>query len=81
MPFLAAEDWNYFKHAGLSVKGIIRSTLINLYSCERRKVQAPLPSNWCAFFFLKQKKALRRKIKEQITFTGGRKAIYQRTDS
>lgn len=29
--FLAAEDWSFFQHSGLSWKGIIRSTLVNLY--------------------------------------------------
>src|SRR5579862_1876879 len=29
--FIAAEDWSFFEHPGISFKGIIRSTLINLY--------------------------------------------------
>src|SRR5690242_9072593 len=29
--FIAAEDWDFFKHNGISYKGIIRSIIVNLY--------------------------------------------------
>lgn len=35
--FIAAEDWHFFSHHGISWKGIIRSILVNLYY--GRKVQ------------------------------------------
>src|SRR5438477_13202852 len=30
--FIAAEDWEFFAHHGISYKGIVRSILVNLYS-------------------------------------------------
>ena len=35
--FIAAEDWNFFHHAGISLKGIARSIFVNL--SQGRKAQ------------------------------------------
>src|SRR5688572_19677974 len=35
--FIAAEDWDFFNHHGISWKGIIRSIIVNIY--HRRKAQ------------------------------------------
>lgn len=64
--FLAAEDWQFFSHAGISIKGIIRSTLINLY--HRRKVQgaSTITQQLVKLLFFDTQKTFSRKIKEQL---------------
>ncbi len=64
--FLAAEDWNYFKHSGLSVKGIIRSTLINLYSLRKAQGASTITQQLVRLLYFETEKSFRRKIKEQI---------------
>ncbi|MCX5922315.1 MAG: PBP1A family penicillin-binding protein [Candidatus Dependentiae bacterium] len=64
--FIAAEDWNFFNHAGISWRGIIRSTLVNLY--HRRKVQgaSTITQQLVKLLFFDSKKTFERKIKEQL---------------
>lgn len=64
--FLAAEDWNFFTHKGISVKGIIRSTAINLY--HRRIVQgaSTITQQLVKLLFFDSEKNFSRKIKEQL---------------
>ncbi len=64
--FLAAEDWNYFKHRGLSFKGIIRSTLINLYSLRKAQGASTITQQLVRLLFFETEKSFSRKIKEQI---------------
>lgn len=64
--FLAAEDWNFFTHKGISIKGIIRSTAINLY--HRRIVQgaSTITQQLVKLLFFDSEKNFSRKIKEQL---------------
>jgi len=64
--FLAAEDWQFFKHPGVSLRGIIRSTCANLY--HRRRVQgaSTITQQLVKLLFLDARKTFSRKIKEQI---------------
>ena len=64
--FLAAEDWNFFKHSGLSVKGIIRSSLINLYSLRKAQGASTITQQLVRLLFFETEKSFKRKIKEQI---------------
>ena len=64
--FIAAEDWQFFSHAGISWKGIIRSTLVNLYN--RRKVQgaSTITQQLVKLLFFDSAKTFSRKVKEQL---------------
>lgn len=64
--FIAAEDWNFFSHPGISVKGIIRSLLKNLW--HRKKVQgaSTITQQLVKLLFFDSQKTFKRKIKEQI---------------
>ncbi len=65
--FIAAEDHEFFKHPGISWRGIIRSMLVNLY---RRKVvqgASTITQQLVKLLFFDQKRTFSRKIKEQIT--------------
>ncbi len=64
--FIAAEDWKFFTHSGISIKGIIRSLLVNVY--HRRKMQgaSTITQQLVKLLFFDTKKTFSRKIKEQI---------------
>ncbi len=64
--FLAAEDWHFYDHFGLSIKGIIRSFLVNLY--HRRVVQgaSTITQQLVRLLFFDHKRTFTRKIKEQL---------------
>lgn len=63
--FLAAEDWQFFEHHGLSFKGIIRSLCVNMY--HRRAVQgaSTITQQLVRLLYFHHKKTFRRKIQEQ----------------
>ena len=64
--FIAAEDWRFFAHGGISWKGIIRSTFINAY--HRRIVQgaSTITQQLVKLLFFDSQRTFSRKIKEQI---------------
>lgn len=64
--FLAAEDWHFYDHFGLSIKGIIRSFLVNLY--HRRVVQgaSTITQQLVRLLFFDHKRTFTRKVKEQL---------------
>lgn len=64
--FLAAEDRSFFSHAGLCVKGIIRSFLVNLYY--RRVVQgaSTITQQVARLLFLSHERTFLRKIHEVV---------------
>ena len=64
--FIAAEDWAFFTHCGLSFKGILRSIVQNLY--HRRRIQggSTITQQLVRLLFFNHKKTISRKIKEQI---------------
>ena len=64
--FLAAEDWQFFNHNGLSYKGIIRSALINLTSFRRAQGASTITQQLVRLLFFETQKNFTRKIKEQI---------------
>lgn len=64
--FLAAEDWKFFSHHGLSVKGIIRSMLVNLYHGRRVQGASTITQQLVRLLFFDSKKTFTRKIKEQF---------------
>lgn len=64
--FLAAEDWSFFHHAGISWKGIIRSTLVNLYHGRKVQGASTITQQLVRLLFFDAKKTFTRKIKEQL---------------
>lgn len=64
--FIAAEDWDFFNHSGISWRGIIRSTLVNLYRGRRAQGASTITQQLVKLLFLDSKKTFERKIKEQI---------------
>jgi penicillin-binding protein 1A len=64
--FLAAEDWKFFSHHGLSVKGIMRSLLVNLYHGRRVQGASTITQQLVRLLFFDSKKTFTRKIKEQF---------------
>lgn len=62
--FIAAEDWNFFHHPGISFKGILRSTFVNLY--HRRVVQgaSTITQQLAKLVFLSSERTFVRKIQE-----------------
>lgn len=64
--FLAAEDWQFFSHPGLSIKGIIRSTLVNMYKRRRAQGASTITQQLVKLLFFDQQKTFKRKIKEQF---------------
>jgi penicillin-binding protein 1A len=64
--FIAAEDWQFFSHGGLSYKGIIRSTLVNLGSLRKAQGASTITQQLVRLLFFETKKSYLRKIKEQL---------------
>jgi len=64
--FVATEDWSFFKHVGISVKGIIRSVFINIYHGRKMQGASTITQQLVRLLFLDSKKNFIRKIKEQI---------------
>lgn len=64
--FVAAEDWDFFSHKGISWKGIVRSTLVNVY--HRRIVQgaSTITQQLVKLLFFDGQRTFKRKIKEQL---------------
>ena len=64
--FLAAEDWRFFNHYGLSFKGIVRSLLVNMYNGRRVQGASTITQQLVRLLFFDTKKTFTRKIKEQF---------------
>lgn len=64
--FIAAEDWNFFSHPGISLKGIMRSVIKNIV--HRKKVQgaSTITQQLVKLLFFDSQKTFKRKIKEQV---------------
>lgn len=64
--FLAVEDHQFFKHAGISWKGIIRSIMVNIYKGRRVQGASTITQQLTRLLFFDCKKTFERKIKEQF---------------
>ncbi|MCK5632565.1 transglycosylase domain-containing protein [bacterium] len=64
--FVATEDWSFFKHVGISVKGIIRSVLVNIYHGRRVQGASTITQQLVRLLFFNASKTFVRKIKEQV---------------
>jgi len=64
--FLAAEDRDFFNHSGVSVKGMIRSTLVNLKSGRIVQGASTITQQLVKLLFFDSRRTFKRKIKEQF---------------
>lgn len=64
--FIAAEDWSFFSHQGISYKGIIRSIFVNVYHGRKVQGASTITQQLAKLLFLNQHKTFSRKIKEQF---------------
>lgn len=64
--FLAAEDWDFFRHSGISYKGILRSIVVNIYHGRRVQGASTITQQLVKLLFLDSQKTFTRKIKEQL---------------
>lgn len=65
--FIAAEDWSFFTHSGISWRGIGRSMLVNLYHGRIVQGASTITQQLVKLLFLDSQRTFSRKIKEQIT--------------
>lgn len=64
--FVAAEDWQFFNHGGISFRGILRSLCVNLYYGKKMQGASTITQQLVKLLFLDSKKTFSRKIKEQL---------------
>jgi penicillin-binding protein 1A len=64
--FIAAEDWSFFEHNGISLKGIIRSTLVNMYHQRIVQGASTITQQLVKLLFFDSRKTFSRKLKEQL---------------
>jgi penicillin-binding protein 1A len=64
--FVATEDWAFFSHSGISFKGIVRSTVVNLYHGRKVQGASTITQQLVKLLFFNAKKTFKRKIQEQI---------------
>ncbi len=64
--FIAAEDWHFFDHHGLSWKGIVRSIVTNIYYGRKAQGASTITQQLVKLLFFDLQKTFTRKIKEQL---------------
>jgi|SRR5579863_253848 penicillin-binding protein 1A len=64
--FIAAEDWDFFSHSGISWKGIIRSIVVNIYYGRKAQGASTITQQLVKLLFFDSQKTFTRKIKEQL---------------
>ena len=64
--FIAAEDWQFFNHVGISFKGIVRSLWVNMWYGKRMQGASTITHQLVKLMFLDSQKTVMRKIKEQF---------------
>lgn len=65
--FLATEDRHFFKHHGISWRGIARSTWVNITHGRIIQGASTITQQLVKLIFLSNERTLKRKIKEQLT--------------
>lgn len=64
--FIAAEDRNFFNHSGISIRGIVRSILVNLYHRKRMQGASTITQQLIRLLYFNAQKTFRRKVQEQL---------------
>lgn len=64
--FLVTEDRAFFKHPGISFRGIIRSLFVNVWRGKKLQGASTITQQLVRLLFFDSKKTFSRKVKEQI---------------
>jgi penicillin-binding protein 1A len=64
--FIAAEDWQFFSHCGISWRGVLRSIMVNCLRGRRSQGASTITQQLVRLLFFDAQKSFTRKIKEQI---------------
>jgi penicillin-binding protein 1A len=64
--FIAAEDEGFYRHRGVSIRGIVRSIFVNLKEGRRAQGASTITQQLARQFFLTPEKLWSRKIKEAL---------------
>lgn len=64
--FVAAEDWEFYNHSGLSWSGMIRSALVNLYHGRIVQGASTITQQLVKLLYFDPTRSFRRKLKEQF---------------
>ena len=64
--FIAAEDWSFFSHNGLSWRGIVRSLLVNLAHGRIVQGASTITQQLVKMLFYDNRRTFKRKFKEQF---------------
>lgn len=64
--FIATEDHAFYSHHGLSLRGILRSTFVNVYSGKKAQGASTITQQLVRLLFFDAKKTFTRKVKEQL---------------
>lgn len=64
--FIAAEDWHFFDHCGISWRGVVRSVLVNMYYGRRAQGASTITQQLVRLLFFDAEKTFTRKLKEQL---------------
>lgn len=64
--FIAAEDWKFFQHKGISFRGIVRSLLVNVSQGRVVQGASTITQQLVKLLFFDTQRTFKRKIKEQI---------------
>ena len=64
--FLVSEDRDFFKHVGVSLKGILRSTLVNIKHGRIVQGASTITQQLVKLLFFDSRRTFKRKIKEQL---------------
>lgn len=62
--FVAAEDWNFFSHNGISWRGILRSFIVNLKNFKIVQGASTITQQVAKLLFLSQERTIFRKVKD-----------------
>lgn len=64
--FLAAEDWRFYEHFGIDLKGLFRAVVKNLVERRYAEGASTITQQLAKVLFLTPEKTLRRKLKEAV---------------
>ncbi len=64
--FVAAEDWKFFEHNGISLKGIARSVVVNMTQGRVVQGASTITQQLVKLLFFDTQRTFKRKIKEQL---------------
>lgn len=64
--FIAAEDWQFFHHSGISLRGIGRSLFVNVVSGRKAQGASTITQQLVRLLYFDTNKTFSRKVREQV---------------